>query len=278
MSNWFDRLAVFDLETTGVDVETARIVSAHVGVIDADGSVLERLDWLADPGIEIPMQASAVHGISTAVARANGRAAADVIAEIIAAIRSGFRRGLALVAYNAPYDLTLLNREATRHGIAPLADPFPVIDPLVIDRAVDKYRKGKRTLTAASLFYGVDLADAHDAGADAIAAGRVAQAIARAYPAQLGIDAAELHRLQIGWCQQQATDFQAYMRRTHDPAFTCQSGWPERAVPERAYADELLADRLRADELLAESLVTGVELLHATGGVQDALLAGVERV
>ena len=70
------------------------------------------------------------------------------------------------------------------------------------------------------------LLDAHDAGADAVAAGRVAQAIARTYPAELGIDVAELHRRQVRWCQEQAEDFQAYIRRVKDPLFTTTGTWP----------------------------------------------------
>ena len=46
MTNWSDTLAVFDLETTGIDVETSRIVSATVAVIDRAGEVLERVDWV----------------------------------------------------------------------------------------------------------------------------------------------------------------------------------------------------------------------------------------
>ena len=42
MSNsWFDTLGVFDLETTGIDVETSRIVSAHVGVLNSVGELVE---------------------------------------------------------------------------------------------------------------------------------------------------------------------------------------------------------------------------------------------
>ena len=227
MTTWWNELAVFDLETTGIDVETSRIVSAHVGVIDADGECIERFDWIADPGIEIPVQASAVHGITTERARAEGRIAAEVVAEIVDALRAVLDRGLALTIYNAPYDLTLLNREAIRHGVAPLVSPSPIIDPLVIDKALDRYRKGKRTLEAAALLYGVELLDAHDAGADAIAAGRVAQAIARAYPDGIGADVTELHGLQIAWCADQAASFQEFMRRTK-PEFTTSGGWPER--------------------------------------------------
>ncbi len=44
MNNWGGRLGVFDLETTGGDVRTARIVSACVAVLDPEGGVLERRD------------------------------------------------------------------------------------------------------------------------------------------------------------------------------------------------------------------------------------------
>jgi DNA polymerase-3 subunit epsilon len=232
MSNpWHETLAVFDLETTGIDVETSRIVSAHVGVIDASGAVIERFDWLADPGVEIPAGASAVHGITTERARAEGRPAAEVVPEIVAAIADVLARGLALTVYNAPYDITLLNREAVRHGIPPLHAPAPIVDPLVLDRAVDRYRKGKRTLEAAALVYGVELLDAHDAGADAIAAGRVAQALARAYEDELGLDGHELHRRQVAWAAASAASFQEYMRRTHNPEYVARGTWPEHPAP-----------------------------------------------
>ncbi|MFP7760427.1 3'-5' exonuclease [Marisediminicola sp. LYQ134] len=224
---WFERLGVFDLETTGIDVESSRIVSAYVGVIDADG-VATGVEWLADPGIEIPAQASAVHGITTERARAEGRPAAEVVAEIVEVLRALLAQRVPVTIYNAPYDLTLLNREATRHGVPPLDSPAPIIDPLVLDRAMDTYRKGKRTLEVAASVYGVELTDAHDASADAIAAGRVAQAIARKFSAELGEDLAELHAKQSQWCSDQAASFQEYMRRTKDPDFVSHGGWPER--------------------------------------------------
>jgi DNA polymerase-3 subunit epsilon len=226
--DWFDELGVFDLETTGIDIETSRIVSAHVGVLDASGALVERWDWLADPGVEIPPQATAVHGISTERARSEGRPAALVVAEIVAALRSLVERGVPITIYNAPYDLSLLNREALRHGVAPLVEPSPIIDPLVLDKAVDRYRKGKRTLEVAALHYGVDLTDAHDAAADAVAAGRVAQALARRYVDQIAIDPQLLHTQQAGWFAEQSASFEDYMRRTRDPAFTASSAWPER--------------------------------------------------
>lgn len=224
---WYETLGVFDLETTGIDTDTSRIVSAYVGALNSEG-VARGVSWLADPGVEIPEQASAVHGITTERARADGRDAAEVVAEIVAVLRALLAQGVPVVIYNAAYDLTLLNRECLRYGIEPLLDPSPIIDPLVIDRFVDKYRKGKRTLEAAAEFYGVELSDAHDAEADAVAAGRVAQAISRQYFEQLGHDVSALHALQALWAIESAKSFQEYMRRTKDPEFVADGAWPER--------------------------------------------------
>lgn len=223
---WYETLGVFDLETTGIDTETSRIVSAYVGVVDGDGTP-KGVSWLADPGIEIPIQASAVHGITTERARAEGREAAEVVAEIVAVLRS-LLQNVPVVIYNAAYDLTLLNRECQRYGIEPLENPSPIIDPLVIDRAMDRYRKGKRTLEVAAEFYGVPLTDAHDAMADAVAAGRVAQAISQRYFEQLGHDVQALHALQAEWAAESAQSFQEYMRRTKDPEFVAEGAWPVR--------------------------------------------------
>ncbi|MBC7518060.1 MAG: 3'-5' exonuclease [Microbacteriaceae bacterium] len=227
--SWYETLGVFDLETTGIDVETSRIVSAYVGVIDTAGNA-KGVAWLADPGVEIPDQATAVHGITTAHARSAGRPAVEVVAEIVAVLRSLMAQGIPITIYNAPYDLTLLNREARRHGVIPLESPTPIIDPLVIDRAMDKYRKGKRTLESAAEFYGVELSDAHNATADAVAAGRVGQAIARKFATELGTDLTVLQTRQADWCADQAANFQEYMRRTKDPTFTSFGDWPERLV------------------------------------------------
>ncbi|MEQ1736036.1 MAG: exonuclease domain-containing protein, partial [Rhodoglobus sp.] len=231
MAYWDTRLAVFDLETTGVDTDTSRIVSACIAVLEPDGSLHEQWNWLADPEVEIPEGASAVHGISTEHARAEGRTAETVAGEITATIRTLLSVGIPLVVYNAPYDLSLLDRECRRHRIEPLGSPFPVIDPLVIDKAVDRFRKGKRTLVAAAERYGVNLDDAHDAAADAIAAGRVAQAIARTFPDEVDVSFADLHGRQQIWYAEQAASFQQYIREVKgDQDYVAESAWPLRPL------------------------------------------------
>jgi DNA polymerase-3 subunit epsilon len=231
MTYWDTRLAVFDLETTGVDTDTSRIVSACIAVLEPDGSLHQQWNWLADPEVEIPEGASAVHGISTELARAEGRTAETVAGEITATIRTLLALGIPLVVYNAPYDLSLLDRECRRHHIEPLGSPFPVIDPLVIDKAVDRFRKGKRTLVAAAERYGVNLDDAHDAAADAIAAGRVAQAIARTFPDEVDVSFADLHGRQQIWYAEQAASFQQYIREVKgDQDYVAESAWPLRPL------------------------------------------------
>lgn len=66
-------LAAFDTETTGVDVETDRIVSAAVVVQDAPGARPRVSRWLVNPGVPVPEGATAVHGLTDEHLQRNGR-------------------------------------------------------------------------------------------------------------------------------------------------------------------------------------------------------------
>jgi len=229
-----DTLVGFDLETTGTDPAESRIVTAAL-VEAKGGEVVRERGWLADPGVPIPAEAAAIHGVSTERAVTEGRPVAEVADELAAALCTYWRDGVPVVVFNAPFDLSLLDAELARHGLASLAErlgrpvPGPVLDPLVIDRAVDKYRKGSRTLLSACATYGVELTGAHRAGNDALAALRVAIALGRAYPAQVGdLDPATLHEHQIGWYRAWAADLQSWLRRSKDPAAVVDGGWPAR--------------------------------------------------
>lgn len=225
---WAEKLAAFDTETTGIDTSQARVVSSTIALLGSEGEVLERYDWLIDPGVEIPEAAARVHGITTEVARASGVEAAVGIAQILSQLASMVDRGFPLVAYNAPFDLSLLRSEAERYGLPWPEDLSPVIDPLILDKQCDRYRKGKRTLEVVSAHYGVELGTAHDAGEDAIAAGRVAQALALRYAHVLPEQVLELHEAQVKWSALQAASFQEYMRRAKDPTFVANGEWPLR--------------------------------------------------
>ncbi|MFH8281241.1 3'-5' exonuclease [Streptomyces antibioticus] len=233
---WYQELLVgFDLETTGTDPREARIVTGAVIEV-RDGQVLGHREWLADPGVEIPADAVAVHGISNERATAEGRPA-DQVADALADVLTGYwRAGVPVVAYNAAFDLTLLTAELRRHGLPSLrdrlggADPAPVIDPYTIDRRADRYRRGKRTLEAVCAEYGVPLDAAHNASADALAAARLARAIAGRHPKIAALGPAELHHRQIEWYAEWAADFQSFLRRKGEPDAVVDGVWPVREL------------------------------------------------
>ena len=223
-------LVAFDLETTGVDVATDRIVTATVAIIDGATGDVECREWLADPGIEIPEQATDVHGITTAHAREHGHEPAVVLEELHRALTDGWARG-PVVAYHASYDLSLLTTELARHELDDLA-VGAVIDPLVIDRAVDPYRPGRRTLTAAAAHYGVPLTEdqAHGATADALTAARIAWKLAVDYPDEIGAaEPEQLHGWQGTWHARWAEQFEAWLARQPDrEPETIPREWPVR--------------------------------------------------
>lgn len=223
MTEWQNGLAVgFDLETTGVDTTTARIVTASVVLLDAQENIVNQREWLVDPGIEIPEAATAVHGISTEKARAEGIPAAQAVREILGLLAFASEQA-PLIAFNAAYDFSVLHAEALRYNMPPFI-PGNVIDPFIIDKQVDKWRKGKRTLGAACEHYGVVLENAHTSFADAVACVAVARAIAEKYP-QLQVDPQVLHGWQIGWAREQAESFQTYLRKTKPEALV-DGAWP----------------------------------------------------
>lgn len=218
MTAWYEgRLCGFDLETTGVDVEQDRIVTACV--VQCGGKQpTQSATWMADPGIEIPEGAAKVHGITTEQARAEGQPAGQVVEQVVAALTQVVLSGIPVVAMNASFDLTTLDREARRHRVYPMADAvgdqLRVVDPRVLDKRVDAYRRGGRKLEDLCRTYNVALDGAHSADADAIAACRVAWRIATTKAAVGSASLDELHALQIEWARQQAESLADYFRRT----------------------------------------------------------------
>ncbi|MBD8078328.1 exonuclease domain-containing protein [Cellulosimicrobium arenosum] len=191
-----------DTETTGVDVAQDRIVTVAVVLREAGNSHLRT--WLLDPGVPIPTEATAIHGVTTAHAAAHGTAPAVALEEIASLVAEQQLRGVPVVAFNAAFDLALLDVELARHGMPTLAERLgrpvrPVIDPLVIDRGWDLERAGKRRLGDLCDCYGVDdVGPLHTADADVLATFEVLDAIVRTFPdlGEISLDA--LHDAQVG--------------------------------------------------------------------------------
>jgi len=104
----------------------------------------------------------------------------------------------------------------------------PIIDTFVIDKQVDPYRRGSRVLTALAEHWNVELDNAHDATADALAAVEIALRIAAAHPETIGtLGAAEIHAAQIAWKRDQSASFESYLRRKRgDQSITVSREWP----------------------------------------------------
>src|SRR5205807_10255694 len=200
------------------DVETARIVTATVVTVKP-GEEPEFRDWLADPGVDIPAEATAVHGITTGHAREHGQPAHQVVSDVNAALHMAWSDNLPVVAFNALYDLTVVDRELRRHYGLPLDVTGPVLDPYVIDRGVDRFRKGKRTLGVVCEHYGVKLTpdEAHTSHADALAAVELTQRLAKAHAEHVGaLGLRELWTAQCRWHHSQSQGFARYLRQEAD--------------------------------------------------------------
>lgn len=211
---WFTGPVVgFDTETTGVDVHDDRIVSA--AVITRDGGADDAVAWLIDPGVEIPSGAAAVHGITTEHARAHGCHPREALTEISEHLLGALEAGIPLVGFNVAFDLTLLEAELVRHELPTIASRLggpiaPIIDPLVLDRGVDRYRRGKRTLTHLAAHYGVITGELHDAGEDVRATLGVLAAIGARYPEITAMALTELHTWQATKHREWAESFNAW--------------------------------------------------------------------
>jgi DNA polymerase-3 subunit epsilon len=229
------RIGIFDTETTGVDPESDHIVSAFFGILAEDGTLEEAHDYLIRPeGFEIPEGATEVHGITTEYAREHGADRATVLFEISAHIERCVDTRTPLCGHNVVYDLTILDREMEREGYASvqlaLDSGLIVLDSLVIDKRIDRYRKGKRTLTATAPVYGVTLSEeeAHGARADAIASGRIMQKQLDDFDIK-PYGPRALMKAQAAWKAEQARSLQEYFRTRlddPDPDAVVNGEWP----------------------------------------------------
>lgn len=229
---WLEQTIVgFDTETTGISTTRDRIVTAAIIARTGDQTTVRT--WLIDPGIEIPARATAVHGITTERAQAEGQQPADALEQIASTLADALSNGFPLVAFNAQYDVSILEAELSRHGLRTLTERLggpvtPVVDPLVLDRHLDRYRRGPRKLIDMCAHYGVqvDADGLHAADADVLATLDLLPAIAARYPAVGQVALADLHSQQIEAHRVWATRFAAYLESQGRTEDLPQAAWP----------------------------------------------------
>jgi len=149
-------IVFFDLETTGVNIATDRIVEISILKVFPNGNK-ESKTWLVNPEVEIPQGAADVHGITNekVVTEPTFKELAGKVSEMIA--------GCDLAGFNSNrFDIPLLAEELMRAGI-----DFDMQDRKAIDVQVIFHKKEQRTLGAGYQFYCCkELEGAHGAEAD----------------------------------------------------------------------------------------------------------------
>jgi DNA polymerase III epsilon subunit-like protein len=213
-------LASLDFEATGVDPFHDRVLS--FALLDPSGV---EVTGLVDPGVPIPPESAAVHGITEAML-VDAPPSAEALAVVVDWVQSLVDRQVGLVVFNATYDLTMLRAEATRHGLTqPEWSRLLVVDPFVVDWGIERGALGQRRLIDVASYYGIPIDHAHNAACDARAARAVAVELGARH-VQIGATTLlELMVDQRTWHLERALEWNAYAARKGRPADD-PGGWP----------------------------------------------------
>jgi len=165
-------ICFFDLETTGIDVAKDRIVEISIFKVFPNGNK-ESKTWLVNPTIPIPLQSTAIHGIS------NEKVANEPTFAALASQVYNMIKDSDLAGYNSDrFDIPLLAEELLRAGV-----DFDMKNRVSVDVQTIFHKKEERTLSAALKFYcNKNIENAHSAEADTIATYEIMLAQLDRYP------------------------------------------------------------------------------------------------
>ena len=165
-------LVFFDLETTGLDVATDRIVSIAINKLMPDSSI-ERKYALINPTIPIPKEASAINGLTDEMVKDK-----PTFKQLSVGIHE-FMKDCDLVGYNNNYyDNALLQEEFFRVGIE-----YPNTDVKSIDCCfIFKHFEKRDLATALKHYCSETMQNAHTSQADTDATQKIFFAQIEKYP------------------------------------------------------------------------------------------------
>lgn len=152
-------IVFFDLETTGINIANDRIVEISILKVLPNGNK-ESKTWLVNPEMEIPKEASDIHGIT------NEKVVTEPTFNELATQVSDMIKGCDLAGFNSNrFDIPLLAEEMLRADV-----DFDMKNRVAVDVQVIFHKKEQRTLGAGYKFYcDKDLENAHSAEADTLA-------------------------------------------------------------------------------------------------------------
>ncbi len=229
---WFDLpLAVIDVETTGLDSSTDRVI--EIGIIRFErGEVVESYGKLIDPGRDVPAEVVELTGI-----KPEDLEGQPTFAELADEIHQRLQ-GVGIVAYNLSFDKGFVTAELERCGLA-WPDDAPTLDPLIFARQFYKNLRRKNLGTIADTL-GIPLEEAHRATHDAEVAGHVLYAFRDRLPDNLQ----DLLVLQAQWEAAQAQEMSWRRDDSGESLADALGGQTIGLGPGYIYGDE--ADPLRA--------------------------------
>lgn len=165
-------IVFIDLETTGINVSSDRIVEISALKVNPDGNE-QWMTTLINPEMPIPPKITAIHGISD-IDVANAPKFREIARNLAV-----FLEGCDLAGYNAmKFDIPMLAEEFLRTNV-----DFNFRKRKYVDVQVIFHKKEQRTLEAAYKFYcNRELENAHSATADASATYEVLKAQLDTYP------------------------------------------------------------------------------------------------
>lgn len=185
-----------DTETTGTVPGVDAVVQVGFARFE-DGRFVGERSWLVDPGRRIPPEATIVHGITDELVHG-----APTLGQVLASPEAvEFVEGAQPGGYNTAFDRAFLP-----HGFGGTEGSWPWVDCLTLVRVIDRFARGKgrHKLEVACERHGVALPKAHDAGADAKAAGELFFALA-SKSADVGLTVETLGEL-LAWLEHRRID------------------------------------------------------------------------
>jgi len=201
-------LVFFDIEATGTDPLSDRIVELSVLRVGPDGVEPIRT-WRVKPGIRIPIEATEIHGISNEDV-ASAPSFEDIADEVLASLEDADFAGFAI----GRFDVRIVQAELVRAG-----KTLDVSAKRVIDAQVIYHRREPRNLSAALRFYkDKELEGAHGAAADTIASLEVFAGQLDRYE-DLSLDVDALHELSASHNGAYCDQSRRFAWRDNEPVF-----------------------------------------------------------
>jgi len=137
------KILYLDLETTGLDTSRDRVVEIGMVLEDEDTGQKESLESLVNPGMPIPAEVTAIHGIKDADVKNQ-----PSLAQVLPKIKLWVEGCDVLAGYNVSFDLKVLMAEARRVSI-----PLSLHTKRIWDMQKIFFHHEPRNLSAAMKFY-----------------------------------------------------------------------------------------------------------------------------